>query len=96
MDNCSEPAEPSYGSSACRACASRSIPVSVARVGETGVVVRISGTPEVKKFLSDLGFTIGTTISTVSDTKGNKILSIRGSKIAIDSGMASRIMFCPE
>lgn len=73
-----------------------SIPVSMAKAGETGVVVRISGNQEVRKFLSDLGFTIGTTISTVSDINGNKILSIRGSRIAIDSGMASRIMFCPE
>ena len=73
-----------------------SIPISMAKVGETGVVVRISGSAEVRKFLSDLGFTIGTTISTVSDLKGNKILSIRGSRIAIDSGMASKILFCPE
>lgn len=73
-----------------------SIPVSMAKAGETGVVVRISGNQEVRKFLSDLGFTIGTTISTVSDINGNKILGIRGSRIAIDSGMASRIMFCPE
>ena len=73
-----------------------SIPVSMAKAGETGVVVRISGNQEVRKFLSDLGFTIGTTISTVSDINGNKILSVRGSRIAIDSGMASKIMFCPE
>ena len=43
-----------------------------------------------------LGFTIGTRISTVSDLKGNKILSVRGSRIAIDSTMASKILFCPE
>lgn len=73
-----------------------SVPVSLAKVGETGIVVRISGNPEVRKFLSDLGFTIGTRISTVSDLKGNKILSVRGSRIAIDSTMASKILFCPE
>ena len=73
-----------------------SIPVSLAKVGETGIVVRISGNPEVRKFLSDLGFTIGTRISTVSELKGNKILSVRGSRIAIDSTMASKILFCPE
>ena len=73
-----------------------SVPVSLAKVGETGIVVKISGNPEVRKFLSDLGFTIGTRISTVSDLKGNKILSVRGSRIAIDSTMASKILFCPE
>lgn len=97
MNKISEPMVTDKDMSACYACASaRSIPVSMARVGESGIVVRISGNPEVKKFLADLGFTVGTTISTVSDLKGSKILSIRGSKIAIDSKMASRIMFCPE
>lgn len=79
-----------------RGANARSIPISMAKVGETGIVSRISGNPEVKKFLSDLGFTVGTTILTVSDVNGNKILSVRGSRIAIDSGIASKIMFCPE
>ena len=72
------------------------IPVSMARTGQSGRVVRIGGTSEVKKFLSDIGFTVGATVSAVSDLKGSKILNIRGSKVAIDSRMASKIMICPE
>lgn len=72
------------------------VPVSLAKVGERGTVVRISGDQGTKKFLTDLGFTMGAEIRLVSDVKGNKILNIRGSKIAVDSRMASKIMYCPE
>ena len=74
----------------------RGVPVSLAKVGEKGTVVRISGDQNVKKFLNDLGFTAGVEMTVVSDVKGNKILNIRGSKIAVDRGMASKIMFHPE
>lgn len=73
-----------------------SIPLSMARSGESGIIVRISGNADAKRFLSELGFTVGSRITTLSDTCGSKILSIRDSKIALDGGMASRIMICPE
>ncbi len=72
------------------------LPVSLAKVGQSGTVVKISGNAEVKKFLSDIGFTVGVEITVVSDLNGSKILSIRGSKIAIDGKMASKILFNPE
>ena len=78
------------------ASADRGLPISLAKVGERGTIVRITGDSGTKKFLNDLGFTIGVPIQTVSDVKGNKILCVRGSKIAVDSRMASRIMFRPE
>ena len=72
------------------------MPISLTKVGERGTIVRISGDQGTKKFLNDLGFTTGVQIQTVSDVKGNKILSVRGSKIAVDSRLASRIMIRPE
>ena len=32
----------------------------------------------------------------VSEASGNVILDVKGSKIAIDRKMASKILFCPE
>ena len=72
------------------------VPISTAKVGESGMIVRISGKAETKKFLSELGFTTGTKIKAVCQVDGNLILEVKGSKIAIDRGMATRIMFCPE
>ncbi len=74
----------------------RGMPISLTKVGDRGTIVRISGDQGTKKFLSDLGFTVGVHVQTVSDVKGNKILSVRGSKIAVDSRLASKIMFRPE
>ena len=72
------------------------IPISMAKVGEIGTVVSISGKEETKKFLASLGFTPGTTIKAVCEASGNVILDVKGSKIAIDRKMASKILFCPE
>lgn len=72
------------------------IPISLSRVGEHGVITRIIGREETKRYLAGLGFTTGTKVSTVSLSNGSVILSIKGSKIAIDGKMASKIMFCPE
>jgi len=78
------------------ASADRGMPVSLTKIGDGGTIVRISGDQGTKKFLSDLGFNIGVRIQTVSDVKGNKILSVRGSRIAVDSRLASKIMIRPE
>ena len=43
-----------------------------------------------------LGFTPGTEVKAVSEASGNVILDVKGSKIAIDRKMASKILFCPE
>ncbi len=72
------------------------IPISMARVGDKGTVVSISGREETKRFLAGLGFTPGTEVKAVSEASGNVILDVKGSKIAIDRKMASKILFCPE
>ncbi len=72
------------------------IPISMARVGDKGTVVSISGREETKRFLAGLGFTPGTEVKAVCEASGNVILDVKGSKIAIDRKMASKILFCPE
>ena len=72
------------------------IPISMARVGDKGTVVSISGREETKRFLAGLGFTPGTEVKAVSEASGNVILDVKGSKIAIGRKMASKILFCPE
>ncbi len=72
------------------------IPISMARVGDKGTVVSISGREETKRFLAGLGFTPGTEVKAVCEASGSVILDVKGSKIAIDRKMASKILFCPE
>jgi len=69
-----------------------SIPVSFLKKGESGKVVRISGKKEVKNFLEGLGFIPGTPVRIVNHDNSGHILEVRGSRIAIDNGMAMKIM----
>ena len=71
------------------------VPVSMAKVGESGRIVNISGREDVRRYLSELGFTPGTEVKAVCQAGGNIILDVKGSKIAIDRHMANKILFCP-
>jgi len=67
----------------------------MAKVGESGRIVNISGREDVRRYLSELGFTPGTEVKAVCQAGGNIILDVKGSKIAIDRHMANKILFCP-
>lgn len=73
-----------------------SMPINLAQIGERGTIVRISGKEETKKFLAGLGFTAGACVTPVCKVKGSMVIEVKGSKIAVDRDMASKIMFCPE
>lgn len=68
------------------------IPLNVAPQGEELSVKRVSGSPEVKKHLEDLGFVPGQYISVVSELGGNLIVKVKESRIAIDKLMACKIL----
>lgn len=73
-----------------------SIPLTSTRPGDSGRIVRILGKNNVNRFLTDLGFVSGEKVSVVNKTSGNMILDIKGTRIAIDRILASRILFSPE
>ncbi len=68
------------------------MPLVMATVGEENIIVRVGGSPEVKKHLEDLGFVPGGSVSIVSIIGGNVIVRVKESRIAISSEMARRIM----
>ena len=72
------------------------IPLSTARAGSRGTIVRISGKDEVRRHLFCLGFTVGEEVCVHSVVGGNMILAVRGSKIAMDRTLVSKIMYDPE
>lgn len=71
------------------------VPLVTAKIGECGKIVRISGRTDTRKFLCELGFVIGENVSVVSENSGNLILDVKGSRIAMDKMMASKIFFAP-
>ena len=68
------------------------MPLTFAKVCETSRIVKITGKDEVRQHLANLGFVSGEQVTVVSEMAGNLILKIKDSRIALDKGMASRIM----
>lgn len=68
------------------------IPLYLSNPGEEQIVRRVSGNPEVKKHLEDLGFSAGSSITVISTIGGNIIVKVKESRIAISQEMAMKIM----
>ena len=68
------------------------MPLGMAGVGETNIIRKITGRDEVRQHLAELGFVVGEAVTVVSEMGGNLILSVKDSRIALDRGMAMRII----
>lgn len=68
------------------------MPLQFANVGEENMIKKVGGAPEVRKFLENLGFVAGATVTVVSEISGNIIVNIKESRVAISKEMACRIM----
>lgn len=68
------------------------IPLALSKAGEGQTVKRVGGRPDTKKFLKDLGFVEGASVTVVAETCGNVIVRVRDSRIAINREMANKIL----
>ena len=68
------------------------MPLTMAPVGETFEIVKITGKDDVRQHLAELGFVIGATVKVVNSVAGNLIIQIKESRVALDKAMAGRII----
>lgn len=68
------------------------MPLTMAKVGESNIIKKVSGKEETKRFLENLGFVNGAFITVVSTIGGNLIVNIKNSRVAINKDMAKKIM----
>jgi ferrous iron transport protein A len=68
------------------------MPLSMAKSGETVTIRKITGKDEVRQHLAELGFVVDSDVTVVSELAGNLIIQVKDSRIALDKGMANRIM----
>lgn len=68
------------------------MPLTMAKIGESNLITKITGKDEVRRHLAELGFVVGENVTVVSELGGNMILSVKDSRIALDKTMANRIM----
>ena len=65
---------------------------SLGNTGEQNVVKRVGGKENTRRFLENLGFVVGSTVTVVSEAQGNMIVNIKNSRVAIGKDMANKIM----
>lgn len=68
------------------------MPLSMINEGATGTVARVGGKEETRKFLENLGFVPGVSVTVISRLGGNMIVNVKDSRIAIGNDMANKIM----
>ena len=68
------------------------MPLSMVKEGEPNVIKKVGGKDETRRFLENLGFVPGGTVTVVSEMNGNIIVNVKESRVAIGKDMANKIM----
>ena len=68
------------------------MPLIYAEAGQPQIIRKIGGSPEVKKHLEDLGFTVGGEASVISSLGENLIVKVKESRVAVSEELARKIM----
>ena len=68
------------------------MPLSMINEGATSTVARVGGKEETRRFLENLGFVPGVSVTVISRLGGNMIVNVKDSRIAIGNDMANKIM----
>lgn len=68
------------------------MPLTMIGPGESGTIQRVRGNEEMRRFLENLGFVMGTHVTVLSAIGGNVIVNIKNSRVALNAEMARHIM----
>ena len=68
------------------------MPMTFLLAGETGMIQRVGGAEDTKRFLANLGFVDGAAVTVISELNGNLIVNIKDSRVAINKEMAKHVM----
>ena len=68
------------------------IPLILADVGQKNTVKKIGGSPEVRKHLENLGFTVGGDVTVIASLAGNVIVNVKETRVGISAETARKIM----
>lgn len=68
------------------------MPLSMQKTGEPVEIKKIGGKEETRRYLENLGFVTGSSVTVVSEIGGNLIVNVKDSRVAIGKDMANRIM----
>ena len=67
------------------------MPLSMIAEGQPSVIKKIGGKEETRRFLENLGFVVGGTVTVISQIGGNMIVNVKDARVAIGKDMANKI-----
>ena len=68
------------------------MPLTMVSVNEPNTIIRVGGKEETRRFLENLGFVPGATVTVITTNGGNLIVNVKQSRVAISKEMAAKIM----
>lgn len=68
------------------------MPLSMVKKGEANIIKRVGGKEEVRKFQVIQGSLQNFAVTVISEIKGNMIVEVKDSRVAIGKDMANKIM----
>ena len=68
------------------------MPLTLANIGEENMIKKVGGKPETRKFLENLGFVAGGSVTVISEIVCNVIVNVKDSRVSFSKEMASKIM----
>ncbi len=68
------------------------MPLAFCEPGAENTIIKIGGSPEIKRHLENLGFAVGGNVTVITQNSGNVIVSVKDTRIAVSKEMANRIM----
>lgn len=70
--------------------------LTLAPIGKTLNICKVTGKDDVRTYLSSLGFVEGAPISVVNELNGNVIIRVKNTRIALDKALSNRIVVCEQ
>ena len=67
------------------------MPLTFAQIGETNIIKRVGGNPDLRRHLAEMGFVPGGSVTVVSKIAGNVIVNVKESRVAVSKEMANKI-----
>ena len=68
------------------------MPILMAKPGEVVTIARVTGSPNIRQRLGELGFVPGTKVDVIQSHGGDMIVKVKDSKLALTREMAAKIM----
>ena len=68
------------------------MPLAMVPIGEKRKIKSLIGTQDIKKHLIDLGFVSGQDVLVLGDSAAGMILLVKGTKLALNRGLAQKIL----